>query len=56
MLDNALRETIGRFQCKDLVSSCALLGETTGGLGSALGDQTNANLVEVQQAIAKALN
>ena len=56
VLDNALRETIGRFQCKDLVSSCALLRETTGGLGSGTGDQTNANLVEVQQAIAKALN
>src|SRR5215207_8418985 len=31
VLDNALRETIGRFQCKDLVSSCALLAENAGG-------------------------
>ena len=56
VLDNALRETIGRFQCKDLVSSCALLAENSGGLNSGSGDKTNANLVQVQQAIAKALN
>ena len=56
VLDNALRETIGRFQCKDLVSSCALLAENAGGLGSGSGDKTNANLVQVQQAIGKALN
>ena len=56
VLDNALRETIGQFQCKELVSSCALLGSTTGALDKASGDQTNANLVQVQQAIAKALN
>src|SRR5829696_2044158 len=56
VLDNALRETIGRFQCKDLVSSCALLAENSGGLDQGSGDKTNANLVQVQQAIAKALN
>jgi regulator of protease activity HflC (stomatin/prohibitin superfamily) len=56
VLDNALRETIGRFQCKDLVSSCALLDQTANGLNSGSGDKTNANLVQVQGAIAKALN
>jgi regulator of protease activity HflC (stomatin/prohibitin superfamily) len=56
VLDNALRETIGRFQCKDLVSSCALLAENAGGLDTGSGDKTNANLVQVQRAIAKALN
>jgi regulator of protease activity HflC (stomatin/prohibitin superfamily) len=56
VLDNALRETIGQFQCKELVSSCALLASTTGALDKASGDQTNANLVQVQAAIAKALN
>jgi hypothetical protein len=56
VLDNALRETIGRFQCQDLVSSCALLAENAGGLDQGSGDKTNANLVQVQQAIAKALN
>ena len=56
VLDNALRETIGRFQCKELVSSCALLASSNAQLDKRSGDQTNANLVQVQEAIAKALN
>jgi SPFH domain / Band 7 family len=58
VLDNALRETIGRFRCKDLVSSCALLAQNNltqlNQQGS--GNKTNANLIQVQAAIAKALN
>ena len=57
VLDNALRETIGTFRCEQLVSSCALVG---GGrnvdLEANAGEQTNANLLRVQQAIAKALS
>ena len=57
VLDNALRETIGRFRCKDLVSSCALLAQSNlSQLGQGSGNKTNANLIEVQAAIAKALN
>ena len=58
VLDNALRETIGRFRCKDLVSSCALLAQNNltqlNQQGS--GNKTNANLIQVQAAIAKSLN
>ena len=56
VLDNALRETIGRFRCDQLVSSCALLSNKGGTLDEASGNKTNANLVEVQKAIAGALN
>jgi regulator of protease activity HflC (stomatin/prohibitin superfamily) len=56
VLDNALRETIGRFRCEQLVSSCALLSNEGLRLDKRSGDQTNANLVEVQQAIANALD
>ena len=46
MLDNALRETIGRFKCSELISSCALLQpQNTKALGKGSGDQTNANLI-----------
>jgi regulator of protease activity HflC (stomatin/prohibitin superfamily) len=56
VLDNALRETIGRFRCEQLVSSCALLSNRGGQLDERSGDKTNANLVAVQKAIADALN
>jgi hypothetical protein len=56
VLDNALRETIGRFRCEQLVSSCALLSNRGGALDQRSGDKTNANLVAVQKAIADALN
>jgi regulator of protease activity HflC (stomatin/prohibitin superfamily) len=56
VLDNALRETIGRFRCDQLVSSCALLSNKGGTLDEASGNKTNANLVEVQKAIGDALN
>jgi regulator of protease activity HflC (stomatin/prohibitin superfamily) len=57
VLDNALRETIGRFKCSELISSCALLSQqNVSTLGKGSGDQTNANLIQVQSAIAKALN
>jgi regulator of protease activity HflC (stomatin/prohibitin superfamily) len=57
VLDNALRETIGRFKCRELISSCALLAQqNVSQLDQGSGDQTNANLIEVQRAIAKALN
>jgi len=56
VLDNALRETIGRFRCEQLVSSCALLSNNGGELNQRSGDQTNANLVAVQKAIGDALN
>ena len=56
VLDNALRETIGRFRCAQLVSSCALLSNRGGQLDEKSGDVTNANLVEVQKAIGGALN
>jgi regulator of protease activity HflC (stomatin/prohibitin superfamily) len=57
VLDNALRETIGRFKCSELISSCALLSQQNAStLRSGSGDTTNANLIQVQQAIAKALN
>jgi regulator of protease activity HflC (stomatin/prohibitin superfamily) len=56
VLDNALRETIGRFKCSELISSCALLQQQNiNALGKGSGDKTNANLIQVQQAIAKAL-
>ena len=56
VLDNALRETIGRFKCSELISSCALLQrQNINALGKGSGDKTNANLIQVQQAIAKAL-
>ena len=55
VLDNALRETIGRFRCEQLVSSCALLSNEGVRLDQRSGDRTNANLVEVQRAIAGAL-
>jgi hypothetical protein len=55
VLDNALRESIGRFRCEELVSSCALVrGAQAPGTG--VGERTNANLLEVQKAIAKALS
>jgi len=56
VLDNALRETLTRFRCEQLVSSCALLSNRGGQLDAASGDKTNANLVEVQKAISTALN
>ena len=56
VLDNALRETIGRFRCDELVSSCALLSNKGGVLDEASGNKTNSNLVEVQKAISSALN
>jgi hypothetical protein len=57
VLDNALRETIGRFKCSELISSCALLSQqNVSTLRQGSGDQTNANLIQVQSAIAKALN
>ena len=56
VLDNALRESIATFTCEQLVSSCALVG---GGRDVTVkqdaGELTNANLVRVQDAIAKAL-
>jgi hypothetical protein len=56
VLDNALRETIGRFRCDELVSSCALLSNRGGSLDQRSGAKTNANLVAVQKAIGGALN
>src|SRR5215212_5191024 len=56
VLDNALRETIGRFRCDELVSSCALLSNKGGSLDQRSGAKTNANLVAVQKAIGGALN
>ncbi len=56
VLDNALRETIGRFRCDELVSSCALLSNKGGSLDQRSGAKTNANLVAVQKAIGDALN
>ena len=56
MLDNALRESIGRFRCEQLVSSCALLSNEGIRLDQRSGEKTNANLVEVQKAIAAALD
>jgi regulator of protease activity HflC (stomatin/prohibitin superfamily) len=56
VLDNALRETIGRFRCDELVSSCALLSNKGGSLDQKSGAATNANLVAVQKAIGDALN
>jgi regulator of protease activity HflC (stomatin/prohibitin superfamily) len=56
VLDNALRETIGRFKCRDLISSCALLAQQNASqVNAGSGAKTNANLIEVQKAIAKAL-
>jgi regulator of protease activity HflC (stomatin/prohibitin superfamily) len=56
VLDNALRQTIGRFRCEQLVSSCALVGNNGGAQqNTSSGEQTNLNLLKVQQAIAKAL-
>src|SRR5215208_3882892 len=46
VLDNALRETIGRFKCSELISSCALLQQQNiNALGKGSGDKTNANLI-----------
>src|SRR4051812_1202309 len=56
VLDNALRETIGRFRCDELVSSCALLSNRGVSLNQRSGEKTNANLVAVQKAIGDALN
>ena len=56
VLDNALRETLGRFRCDELVSSCALLSNKGGALDQRSGAKTNANLVAVQKAIGDALN
>jgi hypothetical protein len=56
VLDNALRETIGEFRCEQLVSSCALIGNSDAALDQDSGQQTNANLLQVQTAISKALN
>ena len=56
VLDNALRQTIGRFRCEQLVSSCALVGNNGADqLNTSSGEQTNLNLLKVQQAIATAL-
>ncbi len=59
VLDNALRQTIGRFRCEQLVSSCALVGNNGNGasqpLNSTSGAKTNLNLLQVQDAIAKSL-
>jgi hypothetical protein len=56
VLDNALRETLTKFRCEQLVSSCALIGNSDAPLDEAAGQETNANLLQVQDAIAKALN
>jgi regulator of protease activity HflC (stomatin/prohibitin superfamily) len=57
VLDNALRQTIGRFRCEQLVSSCALVGNNGAEqLDTSSGEQTNLNLLKVQEAIAKALS
>ena len=56
VLDNALRETIGRFRARTSCPRARCCGRPPAGSARASGDQTNANLVQVQQAIAKALN
>ncbi len=56
VLDNAVRETIGTFRCEDLVSSCALIGQSRNvRVDSDSGAQTNANLLRVQDALAETL-
>jgi regulator of protease activity HflC (stomatin/prohibitin superfamily) len=56
VLDNALRETIGTFRCEELVSSCALVGQSRRvDLNTNAGQKTNANLLKVQDAIATSL-
>jgi len=56
VLDNAVRETIGTFRCEDLVSSCALIGQSRNvRVASDSGAETNANLLKVQDAVADTL-
>ena len=56
VLDNAVRETIGTFRCEDLVSSCALIGQSRNvNIDSDSGAETNANLIRVQDALAETL-
>jgi regulator of protease activity HflC (stomatin/prohibitin superfamily) len=56
VLDNALRETIGTFRCEELVSSCALVGQSRSvDVNANAGRETNANLLKVQDAIAESL-
>jgi regulator of protease activity HflC (stomatin/prohibitin superfamily) len=56
VLENALRESLGTFNCEELVSSCALIGGSRNvNLEDAAERNTSANLGRAGAAIAEAL-
>jgi regulator of protease activity HflC (stomatin/prohibitin superfamily) len=57
VIDNNLREQIGNFPCKELVSSCALVQNqgNVKGVSSVQGRKNNANLVAIQDTINTSL-
>jgi regulator of protease activity HflC (stomatin/prohibitin superfamily) len=57
VIDNNLREQIGNFPCKELISSCALVQNqgNVRNVSAAQGRKNNANLIAIQNAINTSL-
>jgi regulator of protease activity HflC (stomatin/prohibitin superfamily) len=57
VIDNNLREQIGNFPCKELVSSCALVQNqgNVSGVSANQGRKNNANIISIQNAINTSL-
>jgi regulator of protease activity HflC (stomatin/prohibitin superfamily) len=57
VIDNNLREQIGNFPCKELISSCALVQNqgNVRDVSAAQGKKNNANLIAIQNAINTSL-
>jgi regulator of protease activity HflC (stomatin/prohibitin superfamily) len=57
VIDNNLREQIGNFPCKELISSCALVQNqgNVRNVSASQGKKNNANLIAIQNAINTSL-
>ncbi|WP_033423899.1 SPFH domain-containing protein [Actinomadura flavalba] len=55
VIDNALRSQVNGFRCAQLVSSCALVQNTSNPAQGAQAQSNNANIAKVQQAINASL-
>lgn len=56
VLDNDLRQEVGAFQCRELVSSCALVRQASGSAGPlGKGVNNNANIAAIQTKINTSL-
>jgi regulator of protease activity HflC (stomatin/prohibitin superfamily) len=55
VLDNDLRQEVGRFSCADLVSSCVLVHRLTKDQRAGARLKPNANIAEIQQRLNRSL-